>query len=283
MNSKRNAFCMLLLVFVIGMGNAVFAQPVFENNTPVGFSPSDSTRKANFKIDTEITVLVDLNEAANAKYPVIGNFQKVEQAVPTFSGGETSAAASGAVAIDDNGVIHRAWIQRRGVVDFNRLESSPVYGVVYSKSFDGGKSFTDTVSVSGTMRFDLITPSLDYRDGKGSGGFSTVELVVDSKGNPRVVYAMDWSADDLDDGILTSANGVPAQRRYGANDAAPGESQARTFDGIFFNYSNDGGSSWLPSNNTVTVNDTTTVSEVGGTGTWPGQDVLSAYGDHYDR
>ena len=158
MSSMRNNLCLLMLAFIIGTGSSVFAQPVFENQTPVGFSPSDSTRQSRFSIDSDITVLVDLNEAANAKYPVIGNFQKVEQAVPTFTGAETSAAASHAVAIDDNGVVHRAWIQRRGVVNFNDATSSPVYGVVYAKSFDGGRSFTDTVSVSGAMRFDLLTP-----------------------------------------------------------------------------------------------------------------------------
>ncbi|HIG53434.1 MAG TPA: hypothetical protein EYQ18_05505, partial [Candidatus Handelsmanbacteria bacterium] len=260
MSSMRNNFCMLMLAFTIGTGSTVFAQPIFENQTPVGFSPSDSTRQSRFPIDSDITVLVDLNEAANAEYPVIGNFQKVEQAVPTFSTAETSAAASQAIAIDANGVIHRAWIQRRGIVDVNVPTSSPVYGVVYAKSFDGGRSFTDTVSVSGTMRFDLLTPSqVMNAANKGSSGFSTVELVVDSKGNPRVTYAMDFSADDTDDG---SATGNPSQQQ-----AEGLTSSARSFDGIFFNYSNDGGSSWLPSNSAVTVNDTTTV----GTGTWPGR------------
>ena len=98
MSSKRNAFCMLALVFVIGLGSAVFAQPVFENQTPVGFAPADSTRQSRFSIDTDITVLVDLNEAANATYPVIGNFQKVEQAVPIFTTAVSSAAADQAVA-----------------------------------------------------------------------------------------------------------------------------------------------------------------------------------------
>jgi hypothetical protein len=37
---------MLMLVFLIGMGSAVFAQPVFENNTPAGFVVSDSTTTA---------------------------------------------------------------------------------------------------------------------------------------------------------------------------------------------------------------------------------------------
>jgi hypothetical protein len=265
MSSMRNNLCLLMLAFIIGTGSSVFAQPVFENQTPVGFSPSDSTRQSRFPIDSDITVLVDLNEAANAKYPVIGNFQKVEQAVPTFTGAETSAAASQAVAIDDNGVVHRAWIQRRGIANFNDATSSPVYGVVYAKSFDGGRSFTDTVSVSGTMRFDLITPSQSMTVlTNGSGGFSTVDLVVDSKGNPRVTYAMDWSADDRFDGDVGSST-VPA-----GDESQVLDSGIRTFDGIFFNYSNDGGSSWLPANGAVTVNDTTTAGAQAG-GFWPGR------------
>ncbi|MBT5803414.1 MAG: hypothetical protein HOI20_17640, partial [Gemmatimonadetes bacterium] len=259
MNSKRNAFCMLLLVFVIGMGNAVFAQPVFENNTPVGFSPADSTRQERFVTDTDITVLVDLNESANATYPVIGNFQKVEASVPFFSDGASAGYMSQAVEIDDNGVVHRAWIQQRGVVDVARVTSTPLYGVVYAKSFDGGSTFTDTVSVSGSMRFDMITPNIDM-----TSGFSTVDLVVDSKGNPRVSYAMDFSGDGLSDhGPFTAAVGTDQRVR--------GSGQARSFNGVFFNYSNDGGSSWLPSNNTVALTDTSTVGSGAALRDYPGR------------
>ena len=190
MNSKRNAFCMLLFVFVIGMGSAVFAQPIFENNTPAGFVISDSTKTPRFARSGDISILVDLNEPANATYPVIGNFQTVERAVPFFSSASSAGSMDQAVVFDDNGVIHRAWIQQRGWVQSGVTTSTPAYGVVYSKSFDGGRVFTDTVSVSGTLRFDLITPNLNM-----NSGFSTMDLVVDSKGNPRVVYAMDMSAD----------------------------------------------------------------------------------------
>jgi len=256
MNSKRNAFCLLMLVFVLGMGSSVFAQPVFENNTPTGFSPADSTRQSRFASNTDITVLVDLNESVNATYPVIGNFQKVEQSVPYFTTAETAGYMSQAIQIDDSGVVHRAWIQRRGIVDFTNATSSPVYGVVYAKSFDGGQTFTDTVSVSGTLRFDMITPSRSM-----ASGFSTVDLVVDSKGNPRVTYAMDFSADDCWD--ATAAAGA-ADQLCGVS---TGGTFRRAFNSVFFNYSNDGGSSWLPSNGAVTVNDTSTV----GTATWEGR------------
>ena len=202
MSSKRNAFCLLMLVFLIGMGGAAFAQPVFENNTPTGFSSSDSTRQQRFATDTDITVLVDLNEAANATYPVMGNFQKVEKSVPYFSSGDNAGYMSQAVAVDDNGVLHRAWIQQRGLVRNDVSTSSPAYGVVYAKSFDGGKTFTDTVSVSGTMRFDMMTTNLAM-----TGAFSTVDLVVDSKGNPRVTYAFDFSADDFAHHDLTKTIG----------------------------------------------------------------------------
>ena len=172
MSSRRNAFCMLMIVFFIGMGNAVFAQPIFENNTPAGFVISDSTKTTRFSTGNEISILVDLNEPANSTYPVIGNFQKVERAVPFFSNANTAGTMDQAVVLDDNGVVHRAWIQQRGWVGADAT-TTPAYGVVYSKSFDGGLSFTDTVSVSGTLRFDLITPNFSM-----TSGFSTLDLVV---------------------------------------------------------------------------------------------------------
>ena len=276
MNSKRNAFCMQMLVFVIGMGSAVFAQPIFENNTPTGFSPADSTRQSRFVTDADITVLVDLNESANATYPVIGNFQKVEASVPFFSAGLSAGYMSQAVTIDDNGVLHRAWVQQRGLVDYSDATSSPAYGVVYAKSFDGGRSFTDTVSVSGTMRFDMTTPNINME-----GSFATVDIVVDSKGNPRVTYAMDWSADGLNHGYEGAGDldlrhaaqviGNKATSALGQRYVPTTPLQNRSFDGIFFNYSNDGGSSWLPSNGTVVLNDTITVGSTNATNDYPGR------------
>ena len=190
MHLRLKSLRALIAVFLVGLGVQVGAQPLFENNTPVGFSPSDSTTTTNFVLEKDITILVDLNEPANSTYPVIGNFQKFESAEPYFSTAGTAAYMDQAIAVDGNGVIHRAWIQQRGVVSATNSSSTPVYGVVYAKSFDGGDTFSDTVSVSGTLRFDMITPNV-----ASTGAYSTLDLVVDSKGNPRVVYAMDMSAD----------------------------------------------------------------------------------------
>ena len=253
MSSKRNAFCFLMLAFLIGMGGAAFAQPIFENKTPTGFSPADSTRQERFITDSDVTVLVDLNEAANATYPVMGNFQKLEKSVPYFASGDDAGYMSQAVEVDANGVIHRAWIQKRGLVRNGVSTSSPAYGVVYAKSFDGGLTFTDTVGVSGTMRFDMITTNLAM-----TGAFSTVDLVVDSKGNPRVSYAFDWSADDL-------------ESQYNASRTAAAGMGGRAYRGVFFNYSNDGGSSWLPNNNTVTISDTSLVGSNAAGSDYPGR------------
>ncbi len=200
MSLRLKSFHTLMVVFAIALGTNALAQPVFENQTPVGFSPSDSTTKSSFASDKDISILVDLNETANETYPVIGNFQKVEQAQAYFTTAGEAAYMSQAVEIDANGIIHRAWIEQRGIVDFTVATSTPVYGVVYSKSLNGGKTFSDTVSVSGTLRFDMITPSVGL-----TSAFSTLDIVVNSKGNPRVVYAMDLSADGL-----TGNNAVPA-------------------------------------------------------------------------
>ena len=260
MSSRRKVFWAIAAVFALGLGGQAVAQPIFENRTPVGFSPSDSTTTTTFVTDTDVTVLVDLNEAANATNPIIANFQKIEQAVPFFTNASTAGYMSQAIEIDDQGVLHRAWVQRRGGIS-TLVTSTPLYGVVYSKSLNGGLSFSDTVSVSGTLRFDMITPNVAL-----TGGFSTVDLVVNSKGNPRVVYAFDNSPD----GKVGVGN---AQ-----TEAFGGTPALREFNNIFFNYSNDGGSTWLPSNAAVTINDVVTAdpaNEVGKKCAFPRMDITS--------
>ncbi len=238
MSLRLKSVVTLMVVFALALGSDLFAQPIFENRTPVGFSPSDSTTKISFPSGEDINILVDLNEAANETYPVIGNFQKVEKAQPYFTAEPNKQAyMDQAVAIDDDGAIHRAWVMQRGITDFTNAASTPVYGVVYAKSLDGGRTFSDTVSVSGTLRFDMITPNLSV-----TSGFSTLDIVLNSKGNPRVAYGMGHSPD----GIYTQND----NRRSGTRKA---------YNNIYFNYSNDGGSSWLPANNAVVINDTASV------------------------
>ncbi len=247
MSLRREIFrtAVAVLIAGFGFGSDADAQPVFENQTPVGFNAADSSTTSTFVTDKDVTVRVDLNEAANADFPVIGNFQKLEKSVPFFPAAQAGNAAymSQAITIDQFGFIHRAWVQQRGTVNTdNGAFATPVYGVVYAKSVNGGKSFLDTVSVSGTLRFDLITSSMTM-----DSGFSTVDIVVDGRGNPRVVYAMDHSPDGVTGGITEN------QITTGTGNTRKG------YDNIYFNYSNDGGSSWLPANNAVIVNDTATV------------------------
>ena len=245
MSFRRNIYSAMLVVLATALGSQVLAQPVFENNTPTGFSPSDSTSTVSFVRDTEVTVQVDLNEPANFDFPVVGNFQRLERSRPFFTTPGTAAYMDQAIAVDANGIIHRAWIQQRGIVDATVPTSTPVYGVVYAKSLNGGLTFLDTVSVSGSLRFDLITPNESM-----TSGFSTLDLVVDSKGNPRVVYAMNTSPDGA----------------WGSVSSRITTSNRQSHNNIFFNYSNDGGSSWLPANNAVVLNDTTTLGNHGGGG-----------------
>jgi len=248
----------MLGVLVMGLGSHVLAQPIYENNTPTGFSVSDSSSAVSFVTEKEVTIQVDLNEAANFDFPVVGNFQKMERSVPFFSTPATAGYMDQAMKIDVNGVIHRAWVQRRGVVDPTIPASTPVYGVVYAKSLDGGSSFLDTISVSGALRFDMITPNTSM-----TSAFSTIDLIVDSKGNPRVVYAMNFSADGM------MAPGDPDGAGAGTIDARLDSRGIRTHNNIYFNYSNDGGSSWLPADNAVVINDTSTVGN--GTVDFPGR------------
>ncbi|MEE2833252.1 MAG: hypothetical protein VYD18_12915, partial [Candidatus Latescibacterota bacterium] len=250
MSFRRNIYSAMLVVFATVLGSQVLAQPVYENNSPTGFSVSDSTSTVSFVVGDEVTVQVDLNEAANFDFPVVGNFQKLESSNAFFSTPGVASYMDQALEVDGNGIIHRAWIQQRGVVDPTVPTSTPVYGVVYAKSLNGGKTFLDTVSVSGSMRFDLITPNMSM-----TSGFSTLDLVIDSKGNPRVVYAMNSSPDGL---YPTGSSRILGRNRQSHNN-------------IFFNYSNDGGSSWLPANNAVVVNDTNDVSANGVVPLYPGR------------
>ena len=85
MSFKRMICSAMLGVLAMGLGSQLMAQPIFENLTPTGFSVSDSVSKTDFVTGKEVTVQVDLNEAANFDYPVIGNFQKMERSVPLSS------------------------------------------------------------------------------------------------------------------------------------------------------------------------------------------------------
>jgi len=254
MSLRREIFrtAVAVLIAGCGFGSDADAQPVFENSTPVGFSPADSSITTSFVTDKDVTVRVDLNEAANPDFPVIGNFQKLEQSVPFFPAGQEGIAAymHQAVTLDQFGFIHRAWVQQRGTINTdNGTFATPVYGVVYAKSVDGGDTFLDTVSVSGTLRFDLLTIS-----DSNSSGFSTIDIVVDGRGNPRVVYAMDHSPD----GVSGPNNATHA--RGDAQILIDATSNRKAYDNIYFNYSNDGGSSWLPANSAVVINDTATTN-----------------------
>lgn len=208
------------------------AMPTFEHGTPVGFSTVDSTTQQDFVLGAPITVRADLNQAATPTYPVIGHFHSVERSVQIESSDVDGLQTD--LAVDDDGTIHMAWIAQEVVSPI----STPVYFVRYARSDDSGRTFSAPVSVSGTLRFDLLTVNV----AGSSSGFSTLDLEVDSRGNPRIAYAMNHSPD-----------GHTAQFT-GSGDA----------DNVYFNYSQNGGASWLPANSAVVVNDTVTVGNVQG-------------------
>ena len=66
-----------LLLPLLAVGAVQAAKPVFENKTPVGFSPHDSTTKADFIVGSQVSLRVDLNQAATYEYPVVGHFHGV--------------------------------------------------------------------------------------------------------------------------------------------------------------------------------------------------------------
>ena len=214
------ALLWLSACIAVSVSNADAALPIFENRTPAGFSPSDSTAKTNFVEGETVTVRTDLNQAATPTHPVYGHFHNLEVAQQLDADDVDGLQAD--VAVSDDGTIHMAWISSEVVAPV----ATPVYYVRYSRTNGGG-----TPSVSGSLRFDVLTIN-----GAGTS-FSTVDLEVDSRGNPRVAYAFNEGAD---------GNTVRS---------------ATEPDNVYFNYSNDGGITWFPQNGAVVVNDTATVGE----------------------
>ena len=232
------------VVLALCGGHAEAAAPIFENQTPVGFSKADSTAVTTAVVGKEVSVRVDLNQAATHTYPVIGHFHALESSVqasvtntdamqvdiamvdvaPFSTGanlpapGVTNSAGSALPAI------HIAWIEETngatgGAVIYSG-GSTPTYEVLYARSYDGGDSFDAAVSVSNGLSYHLQS-----MNGAGNS-FSTLDLEVDSGGNPRVAYAFVSTAD-----------------------------QSRNRN-VFFAHSDDGGNTW---ETVLQVNDATGV------------------------
>ena len=230
-------------------GASQAAKPIFENRTPVGFSPQDSTTRQDFVTGEEISIRVDLNQAATYEYPLIGHFYTLEKSVrrdgaasgtdgmqvdiamidPVPFGTNSNLPEPGSDAAAVHPVIHMAWIeQTTGVPRDDPANfpyfggglagTTPLYKVMYARSFDAGATFSSPVSVSGNVTFHPLTILDD--------AFSTLDLEVDSGGNPRVVYA-----------FVSTADRVRKKN-------------------IYFSYSLDGGGQW---ESLVQVNDTETV------------------------
>ena len=153
------------------------AAPTFENRTPIGFSPQDSTVRADFIVGKEISVRVDLNQAATEEHPVYGHFHAIESAVQVDGtdtdgmqvdiamvdvvpfGTNANLPAPGVTAAATTPVIHMAWIEEVGTTRGRTYKggTTPVYQVMYSRSFDAGKTFSTAASVSNTLRFHPLT------------------------------------------------------------------------------------------------------------------------------
>ncbi len=241
----------IALLCVVVASAARGAAPIFENRTPVGFSPQDSTVRADFVVGEQISVRVDLNQAATEEHPVYAHFHSIEAAVQVDGtdtdgmqvdiamvdvvpfGTNANLPAPGVTQAATTPVIHMAWIEEVGTsagATFNG-GITPVYQVMYSRSFDAGKSFSTAVSVSNTLRFHPLSFAV-----AGGVSYSTLDLEVDSGGNPRVVYAFVSTAD----------------RRRNKN--------------VYFSYSVDGGSNWSPTDaqGPIVVNDFDTVANTEG-------------------
>jgi len=204
------------------------AIPTLENRTPAGFSLRDSTARQDFIEGETITVRADLNQAATPTYPVIGNFHNLERSEALETSDVDGMRVD--VAVSGTSTVHMAWIGQEVVTPV----STPVYYVRYTRSNDNGATFSSPVAVSGSLRFDILT-----LNGAGTS-FSTLDLEVDSRGNPRIAYAFNASPDGNRAKFASNPNSV------------------------YFNHSEDGGATWLPANSAVVINDTTTVGNTQG-------------------
>ena len=223
------------------------ADPLFENRTPVGFNPADSTIVQDFVSGNDVSIRVDLNQAATPDYPVIGNFHAVERSeqlsatdtdglqvdiaivdVAPYFGTRDDFPARGVTQGVSRTAIHTAWIgassSTAGPVFTGG--STATFEVFYANSSDGGATFSTPVSVSGGRSYYTT-------DGSGTA-FSTLDLEVASNGDPRVVYAFTTTADHSHD------------------------------DNIYFGYSNNGGTTW---ETPLKINDVTTAGNKEGRST----------------
>ena len=185
-------------------------KPTFENATPVGFSSQDSTVAEDFVVGSPIGVRVDIDRAATSEYPVIGHFHSVEQSVQVGAtdtdGMQVDIAMTDVVplacAVKDLHLRDRArrpiplftwWIeQTAGALGSSFIYtggSTPLYRVLYARSFDGGASFSTPVAVSGQITYHPLTT-----DGQGIRFLRLTQRSIAAV-SPRVVYAFVSTAD----------------------------------------------------------------------------------------
>ena len=231
-------------VFLVGAlcRPAGAADPVFENRTPVGFSVQDSTTRGDFILGNQIAIRVDLDQATTAEFPLIAHFHAFENSDQLSStdtdglqidvamvdvvpfGTNARSQIGGVVTSNDSlaiPIIHVAWIEQDGVAAGSVFNGgiTPVYKVMYARSTDKGATFTAAVSVSDNISYFPLSPA-------GTSSFSTLDLEVESGGNPHVVYAFVTTADHSEN------------------------------ENVYYAHSTDGGGTWATP---LIVNDVTTV------------------------
>ena len=207
---RRLFFHIALALFAAGVASA--AKPTFENRTPTGFSIQDSTAQDTFVLGRQISLRVDLNQQATYEYPVVGHFHGIEKSdqigttdtdgmqvdiamvdvVPFGVNGNTPAP--GFTSSATHPAIHMAWIEQGGAPGPGVIYSgntTPNYRVMYSRSFDGGATFATAVAVTGNLTYHALSTNISGTD----LSFSTLDLEVDSGGQPRVVYSFVPTAD----------------------------------------------------------------------------------------
>ena len=171
---------LLYSALVLSTASALRAvKPTFENKTPVGFSVQDSTVRTDFVVGESIHIRVDLDQAASYEYPLVGHFHSVERSEQIGSvdtdgmqvdiamvdvvpfGVNDNIPAPGYTSSATHPAIHMAWIEQTTTTPRAGFPytggSTPLYRVMYSRSFDGGANFDTAVSVTGNITYHPLT------------------------------------------------------------------------------------------------------------------------------
>ena len=198
-----------VIILLIGLTSYVYGTPpIFENNTPVGFSPEDSTSAEDFVLGQKVNVRVDLNQAATPTYPVTSAgttddimVAKVDRSTTPFSietvGSLGTSGSTGGVRISPDGAT------RETGADIAIGTGDVLHVIFYNDTDDDVEHKTllaDEYKTVGTTGWDQSNPGRDVDNFDNiaatnaaletDADFYFPTVVVDKQSSPDKVYAL---------------------------------------------------------------------------------------------